>query len=213
MILSIHIPKTAGTTFRELLQAHFLDRICLHYYGPMDYNGARLAEIPARIDCLHGHFTARRFLDRYAHPALVTWLRHPVERVVSEYEHLKRSPDPSSGLSQLIAAGGTLVDFAEHAYARNTQARYIDGVPIEQFAFMGISELFDLELARLAHATGLHLPSGLRSNVNPHKTRLYYPISAAERRQIEALNREDFQLYRSCVAQTTLSVVENVLAA
>src|SRR5882724_883638 len=137
MILSIHIPKTAGTTFRELLQRHFREAICLHYYHPMDYTGRPLSEVPSVVECIHGHFGAQKFLSCYFDADLVTWLRDPIERVVSEYEHLKRSPDPGSGLSQLISRGASLIEFAEHPYARDTQTRYFDGVDADRFAFVG----------------------------------------------------------------------------
>jgi hypothetical protein len=213
MILSIHIPKTAGTTFRELLQKHYGPAICLHYYHPMDHTGRALAEIPKNTKCLHGHFTARRFQPDYTDALLITWMRHPIERVASEYEHLKRSPDPASGLSQLIAKGASLLDFAEHAYARNTQARYFDGMAPETFTFVGISEMFDRELLRLQATLDIPLPHGHRSNVNPAKTSPLYPLTADEREHLRILNQEDFALYRACVERATLPRFSSVLAA
>lgn len=163
-IISIHIPETAGAVFGNLLQGYFGSKICLHYYYP--YNGSmlRLEDIPADTECIHGHFLARRFMDRFSEPKLVTWLRSPAERVVSEYEHLKCNPDPNSGLSQLISQGASLLEFAEHDYARNTQTRYVDGVAPDQFLFIGIGERFDAELHRFSQIAGISLPKAPRIN-------------------------------------------------
>jgi hypothetical protein len=195
MILSIHIPKTAGTTFRELLQRHFREAICLHYYHPMDYTGRPLSEVPSVVECIHGHFGAQKFLSCYFDADLVTWLRDPIERVVSEYEHLKRSPDPDSGLSQLISRGASLIEFAEHPYARDTQTRYFDGVDAARFAFVGVSEKFDLELERFQEVTGIALPKGHRVNVNPAKKAQRYTVSSFELAKLEQLNAQDVELY------------------
>ena len=198
MKLSIHIPKTAGTTFRELLQKYYGEAICLHYYRPFDYTGRPIDEIPSGTQCVHGHFGARRFLENYNEIELITWIRNPVDRVVSEYEHLKRSPDPQSGLSQLIAAGATLLDFAEHDYARNTHARYFDGINPDHFTFVGLSENFDSELDRFHEITGIDLPKGHRVNVNPFKRGLHYSVTDIEREKLMQLNTEDFDLYDYC---------------
>jgi hypothetical protein len=195
MLLSIHIPKTAGTTFRELLQRYFQNKMCLHYYHPMDYAGRQLTAVPSGIVCIHGHFGAQKFLSSYFDAQLVTWLRDPLERVVSEYEHLKRSPDPQSGLSQLICQGASLIDFAEHPYARDTQIRYFEGVDADRFSFVGISERFDLELKRFHAVTGIALPGGHRANVNPTKQSDHYDVSTAESQKLRQLNRGDVELY------------------
>jgi SAM-dependent methyltransferase len=200
-LISVYIPETAGATFGELLKVHFGDRICLHYYHPNRYDAftsslVRIESIPTDVECLHGHFLARRFLDQYQGAKLVTWLRDPVERVVSEYERLKANPDPQSGLSQLIAAGASLLDFAENEYARDTQARYLDGVPLDQFAFVGVSERFVKELARFAGLTGIRLFAEDHINAGA-RWRRSYAIDEATGKHIRELNQADCALYKA----------------
>jgi ubiquinone/menaquinone biosynthesis C-methylase UbiE len=188
-LISVHIPETAGGFFGELLVKQFGQVTCLHYYHPYDVNWKQLPEIPATTEYLHGHFLARQFRENDASASLVSWLRDPAERVAAEYERLKNEPDPNSELSQMIANGATLLDFAEHAFARNTQTRYIDSVPIADFKFLGISENFAEELGRFSALTGITLP--LISRIL--KTNSILP---EVRKRLVELNGEDEQLYR-----------------
>ena len=58
----------------------------------------------------------------------------------------------------MIANGATLLEFAEHGFARNTQTRYIDALSLSDFQFLGISENFSAELTRFSAVTGISLP-------------------------------------------------------
>ncbi|HEY9153811.1 MAG TPA: class I SAM-dependent methyltransferase, partial [Opitutaceae bacterium] len=188
-LISVHIPETAGGLFGELLVKQFAQTTCLHYYHPYDAHWKRLSEIPVTTEYLHGHFLARQFRQQNPDAFLVSWMRDPAERVAAEYERLKNEPDPNSELSQMIANGATLLDFAEHAFARNTQTRYIDSLSPSDFKFLGISENFAEELGRFSAVTGTQLPV---------TTKALKPISLPPevRQQLVQLNGEDEQLYR-----------------
>jgi SAM-dependent methyltransferase len=194
-LLSVHIPETAGGLFGELLMTQFAEAVCLHYYHPYDANWNRLSDIPAQTRYLHGHFPAGQFRERYERAMLVTWLRDPAERVAAEYDRLKREPDPQSELSQLIANGATLLDFAEHPFARNAQVRYVDSVPLQEFTFLGISENFLRDLARFCTATEIVLPS-------PRKRLPRISLSDEAREHLLTLNREDAELYQRASERT-----------
>jgi len=196
MFISVHIPKTAGTTFRELLANHFGDDLCLFYGGWRDRHLAPMAQPPPSLRCIHGHFHARDFDAPFPAGRRIVWLRDPVERVCSEYEHHCRHRDPRNPLSTLVGAGTGLLEFAEHREARNTQSRVLQGLALEDFAFVGISELFDAELVRLRLATGIGLPCGHRVNANPARRTVRYPLAADQYRTVMRLNREDHELYR-----------------
>ena len=195
MLISVHIPKTAGTTFRELLADYFGDDLCLFYGGWRDRHLAAISQPPPSLRCIHGHFHARDFEVPFPDGRRIVWLRDPVERVCSEYEHHCRHRDPQNSLSTLVGAGTGLLEFAEHPEARNTQTRVLQGLAIEDFAFVGISERFDAELVRLRAATGIGLPSGHHVNANPARRTVRYPLAADQYRTVLRLNREDHELY------------------
>jgi len=199
MFISVHIPKTAGTTFRELLADYFGDDLCLFYGGWQDRRLAAIAQPPASLRCVHGHFHARDFDRPFPEGQRLVWLRDPVERVCSEYEHHRRHRDRQNELSTLVAGGAGPIEFAEHPAARNTQARVLQGLSLDEFAFVGICERFDEELGRLAATTGIELASGHRANVNPHRQSCRYPLSLDLYRAVLELNREDDDLYRTAL--------------
>ncbi len=198
MLISIHIPETSGAAFGAMLREHFGGRLCFEYYNLCDHNHLPIGAIPAGTECLHGHFIAGKYRAQFPESSFVTWLRDPADRVASEYEFLKSNPDPHSGLSQLIASGGTLLDFAEHAYARNTQSRYLDGMAVAQFAFVGLSEHFEREIYRFIRQTGIPLPIAVGVDADAAR-KARQPVPEAARRRILELNPEDLALYESAV--------------
>lgn len=103
MIISVHIPKTAGTSFAKTLQDIYKEKLFL------DYNDAhitsagqfflarvkdRLANtrkkiIEAKIECIHGHFTPIKYRFYFPKARYIIWFRDPIKRLISYYNFLK----------------------------------------------------------------------------------------------------------------------------
>ncbi|WP_404423984.1 hypothetical protein [Nibricoccus sp. IMCC34717] len=155
----------------------------------------RITEIPIDTEMIHGHIRPTQVLGQFPHAALITWLREPIDRLISEYRFLRNHPDGSNVLSQLVSKGGSFMDFAEHPGALNRMTWYLDGLPLSRFAFVGISELFDQELDRLERTTGLSVRRYHKANASTGSS---IELSAAQRQHVEALNVADYRLYRVC---------------
>lgn len=90
LLISLHIPKTAGTSFRMILQGWFNERLHNHYPGwPTP-----LTRTSAQADaCVHGHFTRRNnsAIHQYYPNAdqIITVMRDPFERTISEWRFKK----------------------------------------------------------------------------------------------------------------------------
>jgi hypothetical protein len=88
----LHIPKTAGTTFSAaVLQKLFdLAEICLSYDYPeiLPIPPAELAKF--RLFRGHFYYFFHRLLP--AKPVYLTFLRDPIERTLSLYDHICRDP-------------------------------------------------------------------------------------------------------------------------
>jgi len=90
----IHIPKTAGTTLRSIIEDHFpANQLYFLYIGNALHPG--MEEFSALTDeekrkiklfCGHFHFGYHRYLPQPC--KYITVLRDPVERTVSLYHHL-----------------------------------------------------------------------------------------------------------------------------
>ena len=111
MIISVHLPKTAGKSFEAALRTRFGDAI-LEDYGTFPMNTpvfersraaleTSLVNAEANFDgveCIHGHFLPLKYLLLATRRDLtfVTWVRHPVQRMLSNYHYWKRTYDPGT---------------------------------------------------------------------------------------------------------------------
>ena len=118
MIISLHLPKTAGSSFARSLEAHFGPRL-LKDYADVPINTPvyerNQAALRASIDigeqgvtgmaCIHGHFLPLKYLLLGTKQELtfITWMRNPVERAYSQYlMHLTKKQLTTSFHEQLL---------------------------------------------------------------------------------------------------------------
>jgi hypothetical protein len=92
LLYFLHIPKTAGTTFYDILSRHFPpDMVCppILLEDFVDFTEEQIA----RFRLIGGHF--RYDVEQLfgKKPIYVTMLREPLQQTISLYLHLYRSPD------------------------------------------------------------------------------------------------------------------------
>jgi hypothetical protein len=108
----LHIPKTAGTSLRELLSHMYGGERCLFLYGREFEGGpdtlAALRRDAGRAAVVYGHMPFGVHEALGLRPFYVAVLRNPVERVVSFFRHQER--DRQSEYHEQIAAGMSMVD-------------------------------------------------------------------------------------------------------
>lgn len=216
LIVSVHVPKTAGTSFIRVLESCFGDRLLRDYddqvmgHGPLSrvlrslYRYRLQSPRLARYDCVHGHFQPLKY--RY-HPgrSLAIWLRDPVERVVSRYHHYRRHADPADPQFRryLKRTDLSLTEFARVRHFQNLYAHYLVGVRLRDFDFIGITERYAEGLALFGRVYGLDCVAAQEvptENLNPEKQGARYVIDDATRDLIERTNRRDMALYREALA-------------
>ena len=100
-LISIHIPKTAGRSFHEVLKRVYGGSLDKRYekkhFFPDPVKKEQLSGVlPAGIRGIHGHLTisqVRHLIDKNQ-PKVITWVRNPVDRVISNYYYfMKRIRD------------------------------------------------------------------------------------------------------------------------
>lgn len=200
LLLSVHVPKTAGTAFRAILEGLHPGRVAL------DEGHAEGTYVDLDARCIHGHFRSAHYLRLTERPMLLAWLRDPVERIVSHYEFLRRTP-PSALLrnpfGRAVREGRlSLEEFAAAPQVRNLQAFFLNHAPrvedaVASLDFVGIVEEFDASLALLARVLDLTaVPAASRENVNAARAaRERYPIPPGMRAEIQRRNALDERLY------------------
>jgi hypothetical protein len=207
LIVSLHIPKTGGTSFGAVLEQAYPGGVAF-FYRPTNRlthpllrdrdrlgDPALLAELEASgIRVMHGHAQAEWFRDAIPDPARYwTWLRDPVERVISAYfylqERVTKQPSlPDGQPTPDRVRGRSLKQFAKRLQHRNLQSRALGGFELEKMGFVGITEKFDESIAILGLPP---LDTALTRNVNRDR-----PVVDDElRRLIRRVNHEDVALY------------------
>lgn len=127
-LISMHIPKCGGTSFRGVLKSWFGRRLYWHYHDerrdrpPKRHDFGRglfRRKAPARI-CIHGHFNHRRGegagqyypeVDQF-----ISFLRDPFEIHLSNYFYAKSQGEAAfrgGELSHIVAQGYDLERYLE----------------------------------------------------------------------------------------------------
>ena len=217
MIISIHMPKTAGASFLATLRdvygaallADYEDMAALQAYFSTGASGAVSTPRPSsqfiRYRCIHGHFAVPKYgaFAADSENLFITWLRDPAQRLHSHYYFWRRSFDPSRAgpiWQRFMAEDWSLERFCLCDEYRNIYHKYLCGFSATRLDFVGVVERYDADLGllgrNLLHAS--MLPH--RENRNTHAPGSY-PVDPGLQREIEAFHAEDYALYQQALAQ------------
>jgi len=110
-LVSLHIPKTAGTSFRNILKEVYgsshVARLDIRRNIEVDGRIFKGSGLKKGVQVVHGHFSFRKLTDNFDIPSgcpVVTWLREPAERVISNYYYLDKILRKELSFSAIMAA-------------------------------------------------------------------------------------------------------------
>ena len=199
--ISIHLPKTAGLSFRAVLQnVYGEERVC-HLNRPTvkDNNGVSSKIIPNGTRALIGHYTfseVSNLLSETGAP-LVTWLRDPVERVLSNYYFFIKRINNEDGNPR---RGETLIEYSRLDGSRNRMSDFLDGISLEELSFVGITEHFAEDLKEMSSKLGWpKVAEPPRVNDNNEYRSLAAPPDENVLSEIKRLNQRDILLYEEAL--------------
>ena len=209
MILSVHISKTAGRAFGQMLAAEWGARV-LADYG--DWVGVNTPEAVTRradraenarknrqcllrdYDIIHGHFIADKYVGLFPRTEFVGFFRDPYQQTISNYEFLLRNPQlDHPAVRELHETRMSLNDFIIRS--ANIQTQFIGSVRLENFVVIGLAEEFERSVALFNATFGSNLTIQ-STNVNPNRPNSGYEIEPGIMRLIDVHRAEDFALYR-----------------
>ncbi|MCL2932549.1 MAG: sulfotransferase family protein [Trichodesmium sp. MAG_R03] len=201
-IISIHVPKTAGTTFKNILfQVYGTEGVCVD-------NQPGYPEVGTKARVIHGHFPTIKYEGKYPSAKRIIWLRNPVERLISQYFYWKGLPlgenpfnDPHHTL--VVEQNLSILEFAEMPEMRNLMYKATSEKPITNFYFIGIKEYFKEDLQRLKEK--LNWPdfpvTSRQTNQYPNYQEKLQKILSDQKTldKLASLNPLDIELYQQAL--------------
>ena len=216
MFIIVHVPKTAGTSFGQILKDHFGEQLKTIYgESPMNrspverhYWIVQLAQQEltidyGRISCVFGHFLPYRYslLKEVMPLTFITWMRHPIRRAVSEYFFIRRYKHlflDKPFHAKLIQENWSLEQYLFCEEHRNYYDQYFWGFPLSSFSFIGIVEYFEADLAYFSKTylhqsyDSIHLNEG---DYNRSETL----VAPALLKELEVYHQRDMDLYQQAL--------------
>ena len=214
MLISVHLPKTAGSSFLRSLEDYFGDSLAKDYADypinapPYERN---LAALKACIDnaqcdfhgirCIHGHFLPLKYLllSTTRKTRFVTWIRDPVDRLISHFYFWQQYYDHDHAKPlrrKVIEEHWSLERFCLGPELRNFYFQYLWGFPLECFDFIGITENYEADMAYFSSSVLGTTLNIYYENIGSTSKKLDISIDREFRLEIEAHHAIDVQLYK-----------------
>jgi hypothetical protein len=205
-LLSIHIPKTGGTSFYDMLrQAYGEEAVGISYrrrdvIKAREEYGSLAASIPPSQKVLHGHlfYYELKEIHQLSGAKVICWLRDPIERVISNYRffiHRLQNPEINPAVYELNKhrVNESLLKYASYRENRNVMSQYLKGLPLEQIDFIGFLDHFEEDVQRLEKILNwerVQLP-----HLNKGAIKRSHELTDKEVQKLTRWNKRDITLY------------------
>lgn len=209
----LHIPKTAGTTIVNLAQRHYG---CARVSSHGDFVGVQAEEL-ANKDFVSGHFgyefASKIMPGRFS----FTFLRDPIERIVSSY-YFCQTRDPNEFPEYKLAQENSLERYLELTLESkqgvwNRQCMLLAQgwvnekdlsdeelvrqaiLHLDTFSYVGFTETFDQDSRIITSKLGMMFTDrGKRSNVTPNRPDVK-SLPVATKNLLDRVSELDRQVY------------------
>lgn len=196
----VHIPKTAGTSFRLGAKRYLGPPHVWHDYGEnqretapavvrwayerRDYWRLWQQLQQQRVQLLAGHVPLAKYVHLAGLRNCFTFVREPLQRIASDYHHFVRHHGYE----------GSFRDFYRRSDMVNRQSRFLESTRLEALGFVGVTERYADSLALINDLYAWEVP-GLQENLGHASAEYVYDISVDDGEALRALNLEDLRLY------------------
>ncbi|MBN8413730.1 MULTISPECIES: hypothetical protein [Halomonas] len=200
----IHIPKTAGTSFRLGMQQALGEQSIIYDYGSHSltthplvrefiYEGREDAwqfyrgclDIQAKV--VAGHVEATKYIPVFGATQALTFLREPLQRAASEYWHFQRHDRYKGSFSEFIRL---------HSFV-NRQKTILNGVDPEALGVIGLTERYSESLELINTRYDIDIPPK-EANLSSRQLGARHEIEPKDERDFYQINAQEVELYQHC---------------
>ncbi len=207
-LISVHVPKTAGTTFVDILNQIYGKENIYFDYIPPKYVKHEPSDLPHNFRVIHGHFNILKYDYLPAQAKKIIWLRHPIHIVISLYFYWLHVPlvdiyQYHEIVRDVKMLNINLDEFVEHGAAKNLISQHISDKKINDFDFVGVQEFFLEDLADLQKMLNWSDFRIEEKNTNPNpKYQEELESIFSQKTLIEKIirnNQEDLEIYQEAL--------------
>ncbi len=196
----IHIPKTAGTSFRLAASKYYGRRAIVSDYGEQaretsdlvkkyvykneDFWGLFQAVRKYGSAMLGGHVPILKYVGDLGVANTVIFFRDPIQRMYSEYQHFVRHKNFKESFR----------DFYTKSSYINVFSKKLNGVPIEAVGLIGLTEKYSESLMLFNYRYDAEL-SELEENKGKKHVSSSHDIDSVHVDEFSKLNAKDIELY------------------
>jgi len=194
-LISVHIPKTAGSTFGRLV----LPKIYPAYQILYDYDNLSINTLIQKglltkeTRVIHGHFPSKKYKEYCSNAKMVIWLRNPILLLISVYYFWFSFTDNFFDETHRYIVTNKLGfdEFLEYQSGNNVSKYFIESLKLTDFYFVGIQEFF-------------------MDDLNELKNKLNWPMIKID----TAANRNAYQNYKEKVIDilNNQSMIEKIVS-
>lgn len=199
-IISVHLPKSGGTSVRRCLEEQFGDRGRFDYgRGPLGPHAHEMEPgLPPGVEMVHGHFRPARY-DAVGEAFRMTFLREPADLLLSFYFFWREMPFEGQALHRrFLDEKPDIEAFAAWAPIRRLSSdTFFGGYDMGRFDFIGFHETRHEDMTRVNALAGLELDAARHDNRtdNDREERQAVRADAALMGRLRDLLADDVRFY------------------
>ncbi len=211
-IIFVHQPKAAGTSLIEGFKATYGKEAIYHDMDnqiiwkknwltremELFIQPYRKYKDRAKYTVIHGHFRREKYARAFPHAFYMTFYRHPVQQIISQYYYWLRSCNPSDTNPMRKWVFNTKPDITDfvNVFLSGYDIQKLKKMDPSLFSFVGITEQIDESFEMLKRNFPELLTDIKAQRINPDKIMGEdYKLSDHERKVIEDKMWQQIKLY------------------